>query len=442
LKTEKPISAPGIWTFTLIWSGQLVSVIGSGLTSFALGIWVYQRTGSATKFTLIALFTQLPNLVILPVAGSLVDKLNRRRTMMFCNLGSGFCTLILAGLAATGRLQIWHIYVIVIFLSASAQLLKLTFTTSVTLLVPKQHFGRSSGMMQAVQAAAQILPPLLAAALLSTIKLAGLISLDFASYVFATVTLLLVSIPQPEPSSEDSSARRSVFKYALYGWSYIRERSGLLVLLVYFASLNFIVGLSNVLVTPMILSFNTVKTLSTILSISGIGFLLGSICMSIWGGPRNRVMGLLGSGLLFGVCVFLVGWRPSPSLIATGMFGMFFILPILNGCSQAIWQTKTAPDVQGRVFAIRWMLALSTTPLAYLLAGPLAERVFEPLVAASGPFTWITGQGAGRGIALMFMISGIFIILVQLGSYSYPRFRHVERELPDAVNDGIALSKA
>jgi DHA3 family macrolide efflux protein-like MFS transporter len=432
-----------IWSFLLIWFGQLVSSIGSGLTSFTLGVIVFQRTGSATQFTLVYLFATLPGVLLLPIAGALTDRLDRRRIMIFGNIGAGLSKVVLVILLYTQELQVWHIYLTVIAVTSFNLVMGIAYTVMTTILVPKQHYGRSSGMMQAAQSAAQIIPPVLAGVLLKMIQIQGIILIDVATYLFAIAALLVVRLPQPETTAPQAPAETTesrpvkapLWREAAYGWTYIRARPGLFGLLIYFAAINFVIGSATVLFTPMVLSFASAEILGTILSISGIGFLLGGILMSIWGGPRSRVHGVLGFGLLFGFCSILAGLRPSPLVIGAGTFGMFFALPVINGCSQAIWQSKTPHDVQGRVFAVRRMIGACTIPLAYLLAGPLADKCFGPLMM-SGPLKTtlgpIIGEGRGRGIALMFIVAGILTILAQLGGYLYPRLRRVEDELPDA----------
>jgi hypothetical protein len=209
----------------------------------------------------------------------------------------------------------------------------------------------------------------------------------------------------------------------------------LLALLIYFAAVNLIVSSVNVLLTPMILRFSTPQVLGTILSVTGLGFLCGSLVMGVWGGPKRRVIGVLSFGMVFGFFSVLIGLRPSVPLIATGTFGMFFALPIVNGSSQAIWQSKTPLNVQGRVFAVRRLIAASTVPIAYLMAGPLADRVFEPLMASAAlkrSVGRIIGVGSGRGIALMFIVAGVLTMLAQVFGYLHPRLRQIETELPDA----------
>jgi DHA3 family macrolide efflux protein-like MFS transporter len=139
------------------------------------------------------------------------------------------------------------------------------------------------------------------------------------------------------------------------------------------------------------------------------------------------------------VTTLLFGLGLSLPLIAVNNFWFLLAMPISNGCSQAIWQTKVAPDVQGRVFAIRRMIAFSIMPIAYALAGPLAERLFEPAMAEGGRlaalFGPLVGVGPGRGIALIFVIAGALYTLAALAILLHPRIRRVEVELPDVIED-------
>ena len=161
--------------------------------------------------------------------------------------------------------------------------------------------------------------------------------------------------------------------------------------------------------------------------------------MSAWGGPKPRVYGILGFSVLQGVVLFAAGLPPQVVILAAAAFLYFFSLPIINGSSQAIWQSKVAPDVQGRVFAVRRMIAWSSLPLAYLAAGPLADRVFEPLMAVGGPLAGSVGRfvgvGPGRGIGLLYIVLGTVSLLATVVGFLYPRLRRVEVELPDVVVD-------
>jgi hypothetical protein len=168
-----------------------------------------------------------------------------------------------------------------------------------------------------------------------------------------------------------------------------------------------------------------------------LGVLLGSTLMSVWGGPKRRIIGILGAGGLSGIFLLITGLQPSLVLIGFGLFGGFFCYPLLNASSQALWQSKVAPDVQGRVFAIRRLISWSTQPLALIVAGPLVDRVFDPFMKMDTPLTTmlkqIIGDGSGRGIGLLFLMLGIGLVLAAMVAWFNPHIRVVEEELPDAI---------
>jgi len=423
--------------FIIVWFGQLVSLIGSGLTGFALGVWVFQQIGSITQFALIGLFMVLPRIVLSPLVGPMVDRWDRRQAMIVSDAGAGFSTLILVLLLYTGRLQIWHIYVLAATSAAFGTIQWPAFMAVTTLLVPKKNLGRANGLVQLGQATSEILAPALAGVLLLTIELQGIILIDVATFLVAVLTLLLVRFPRPQPTAVDQLKRDSWRQELSYGWQYITARPGLFGLLIFLTAVNFLWGMVGALITPMILGFTSSANLGLLISIAGGGMLVGSLVMTVWGGPRPRIYGVLNFELLSGACFLLIGLRPSFWPVALGVFGAHTTIAIIFGSNQAIWQTKVAPAVQGRVFATQQMLARAATPLAFLLAGPLAERIFEPLLAPNGPLSSSVGQaigtGPGRGIALLFIMMGIIKITVSLAAYRNPNIRLVEKTLPDVV---------
>jgi MFS transporter, DHA3 family, macrolide efflux protein len=423
--------------FLLVWFGQLISLIGSGLTTFALGVWVYQRTGSVTQFSLILLFALLPSILISPVAGAIVDRGNRRWCMILSDSGAALTTVAIALLLATENLQIWHIYLAVSLSSICRAFQLPAYTASTSLLVPKEFFPRASGMVQSAEACAQLISPLLAGVLLGIIQLQGIILIDFATFLFAVTTLLLVRFPNVKTATVSQDEKRSLWHEAIKGWTYIAVRPGLLILLMLFALDNFVTGLVEVLLTPLVLSFASVTVLGTIQSIGGAGMMLGSLAISIWGGPRPLIRGIFTFDLLSHLCILAFGLRTSFALLAVANFLFFFSLPLINGWFDAIFMRKVSPDIQGRVFATINMIAFSCIPLAYVVAGPLAERIFEPLMAADGLLAGSVGQiigvGPGRGIGLLFITMEIPVLLATIAAYRYPRVRFVEDELPDEI---------
>lgn len=427
--------ARGMRVFTTVWFGQLVSLLGSGLTNFALGIWVYERTGSVTQFALISLFISLPLILLSPLSGSLVDRWNRRQVMIFGDSGAGLSTVVIALLLASGRLEIWHVYLTTLISSTFSAFQRPAYMAAVSQLVPKESLNRAGGMNQLGEAVAQLTAPMLAGVLLATIQLRGIILIDFATFLFALVTLLLVRFPDVTTTAGEAQAT-SLLRQAAEGWNYITSRPGLLGLLILFTVANFLVGAVSVLVTPLVLSIASATVLGTVMSIGGIGMVLGSIVVSTWSGPNRQMNSVLGFMLLSGLCIFSAGLRASVPLYILVAFLFFFCLPFIRVSIQVIYQKKVAHDLQGRVFAVNGALTTASMPLSYAVAGPLADGVFEPLMAVDGPLAGSVGQiigtGPGRGISLMFIFIGVILVLLTVTAYQYPRLRLVEDELPDS----------
>lgn len=422
--------------FLLIWSGQLVSVIGSGLTGFALGYWVYQETHSVTRFTLIFVMTSLPGVVLAPFAGAFVDRWNRRRVMLLSDSVSALVTAVLTVLMATGSLRIWHIYLGVALQSTSGVFQWLAYSAAITMQIPKEQFARADGLRQLGTATAQVLSPFLAGVLVTLIHIWGVLVVDLASFVVALATLAFAHIPDPVTVD----VRKSLWKQVADGWLFIAERPGLKGLLWLFAVMNLLVGLAFVLVTPLVLSFSSAASLGGALAAASSGLVVGSLMMSAWGGPRRRVLGILALTPVLGLGLVAAGIAPSLPAICAGMFLFLAGASVVNGCSQGIWQSKVPPDLQGRVFAVRRMLAQSTTPIAYLLAGPLADRYFEPLMSRGGALAAtlgpLLGVGRGRGIGLLFLTMGLLLMVSTTWGFFYPPLRRLETEIPDAVGPG------
>jgi MFS family permease len=435
--------------FLVVWLGQAVSVVGSGLTSFALGLWVYERTGSVTPFALTGLFAVLPSVLLSTLAGVLVDRWDRRRVMLLSDTGAGLATLAVALLFLTGRIQVWHIYLATAVSAAFSTSQRLAYTAAIAQLVAKDRLGRANGLVQFGQAASEILAPTLAGILLLTIKVQGVLLIDFATFLFAVTSLLLVRFPRVEAAMAGRPDEEPLWREATYGWRYIAARPGLRGLIVFFAVVNFLWGIVGAVIVPMILGFTSADTLGILISIAGTGLLTGSLVMSAWGGPKRRINGVLIFEMLSGLCFLLIGLRPAFWPVAAGAFGAHLTIAIIYGSNQAIWQTKVPPDVQGKVFAAQQMIAASTKPLAYLVAGPLVDRLFEPLLIPGGPLAGNVGQiigvGPGRGIGLLFIGMGVLKVAVTLASSLNPHIRRIEDELPDAIaqdSEGIMAQAA
>ncbi|MBN1264621.1 MAG: MFS transporter [Anaerolineales bacterium] len=432
-KPELEPSTGSMPTFLITWLGQVVSLTGSGLTSFALGVWVFERTNSPTLFAFIGFFAVLPRIFFSPIAGVLVDRFDRRKIMILADAGAGLSTLFISLLLFTGHLELWHIYLSATISALCGAFQWPAYAASVAQLVSRKHLGRANGMIQFGRAAAEIFSPLLAGLLILTIKLQGVILIDVATFLFAMLTLLMVRFPrlESEPARIDPSSLKNEIPF---GWRYIRARKGLLNLLLFFCAVNFIWGMVGALIVPMILNFTTPDKLGAIITIAGTGMLAGSLLMTAWGGPRRRVYGVILFELLSGFCFILMGLRPDFWLVAIGAFGAHFTIAIVFGSNQTIWQTRVEPENHGRVFATQQMFTSLTQPLAYLSAGPLAEKFFGPLMIAGGPLSLklasLLGSGTGRGIGLMFVLMGLVKIAISVFAYLNPRMRLIENAKP------------
>ena len=423
--------------FGVVWAGQVASLFGAHLAGFVLGVWVYQQTKSVTAFSLIYFFTVLPEIALLPVAGIIVDKFDRRLVMLFGVLGSGLCGVVLATLALMGQLQLWHIYLLLMISSAFESVQFPALSASITLLVSRDNLSRANGMVSLGTSIAMVAAPVLAGVFFQALGLTRVLLINVAVYAFAVLTLCVVRIPRPEQSSQANQAARSFWREAAHVWRYVTGQRELLALLLLFAITNFSTGILQVLLPPFILSFTTPEALGTIMSAGGVGVVAGSVLFSIWRGPRRRMRAIFIVSFVRGVVLFLAVLQPSAVLIGAAAFVFLFCDPVIFTCSQTIWQTKVPAEKQGRAFAVRRLVAWSTLPLAYVVAGPLTDRVFEPWMRAQGPLARVVGEligaGPGRGIAVFFVALGLLTVLAVISGVLYQPLRELEDRLPDVA---------
>lgn len=428
-----------IRSFIIICIGQLISILGTGLTNFAVGIWVFQTTGSVTKFALMMLAISVPGILVSPFAGALVDRWDRKLTMIGGDALAGLCSLGMMLLLYAQSLRVWQVAIIVAIASLGGLFHSLAFTASISLLIPKEHLSRASGFMDIGPAIARILSPLLAGALLAVMPIYQVVLIDVVTFLLAVLSISAIRIPRPPVSEEAKTGKGSIWSEARLGWDYIKTRPGLLRLLGFFAFINIVLSLTDVILTPLWLGMAPIQVVGRIASGVSFGMLVGSIVISIWGGPRKKIHGVLGFAALLGVFLALMGLRPSVALITISGFGMLFCVPLIYGCNQTIWMMKTPHDLQGRVSSIRTMIGWSTPVIAYLAAGPLTDQVFEPLLAPRGSWANTVGRvfgvGPGRGIGVLLFILGVLTLIAAGASYLNPRIRLIEKEIADAFGE-------
>jgi DHA3 family macrolide efflux protein-like MFS transporter len=438
----------GMFDFTLVWLGQLVSVLASAMSSFALTIWAYQRTGSATVLGLVNTAFVIPFLALSPFAGVMVDRYNRKLMMMVSDLAAIVGTGGIFILNLTGHLQIWHLYVAAALAGLGNTFQWPAYSAAISTMVPKKQYTRANGMMSLIDSGPGVFAPLLAGALMPFIGLNGILTIDVVTFFFAIGVLLLVHIPQPTRSADGEAGKGNLIQEALFGFKYIFARKGLLGLLTFFLSVNFVSGLAFGVFTPYILAStaNNSQTLGAVLSATAIGAVVGGLLVSLWGGFKRRIKSIfLGETMIAVVGLFLFGLGHSAWYwIIIGALGAIWN-PLSNGASQAIWQAKVPPDVQGRVFSARRLIAWSTGPITPVLAGLLADYVtgpaMQPKGALSGVFGWLVGTGPGAGMALQFAIGGVlYLLIVMVVLFFVPVVRNLEDSIPD--HDKVAVVEA
>lgn len=421
--------------FTLLWFGQLVSTIGSYMTVFALMIWVWQQTESATTLALVTFFSQLPRIFITPIAGIVVDRFHRKRLMLLGDVVALLSTLAIGLLYATGSLQIWHLYIVVALYGCFGQLQTLAYSASIAMLVTKNHYTRAESMISMVGYSGAIFSPILAGSLYPLIGIAGIIALDLITFLFAFVTLILTPIPQP--ANLETTHPKTTWQDLTFGFRYIFAKPPLTAMVLAFTLFAIPGDIGKALYNPMILarSGGDAQVLGFVTTAAGVGGVIGAVLFSIWGGFPRRIHGMLLGFAGTGLFKVFLGLGQTPLVWAIAHFCATLSIPMFYSSSNAIWYAKVPPNLQGRVLAADQVVGLVVGALAPLLAGPLADRVFEPAMQSDGALARflspLFGTGSGSGIALLYTITAIWMLLVGIGGYGFRTLRAVELLLPD-----------
>jgi hypothetical protein len=423
--------------FTLVWLGQIVSILATNMSAFALTIWVFEKTGSATALALMQVFFITPFLIISPIAGVMVDRHNRKMMMMISDLLAGVATIAILILQFMGVLEVWHLYVAAIFQGLGNSFQWPAYSAAISTMIPKEQYGRANGMMSLMEMGPGVFAPMLAGALLPIVDLTGILLIDVATFVVAILVLLAVHIPQPERSEEGRQAQGNILKEAAFGFRYIFKRPSLLGLQMVFFIGNLCLGIAFTALAPMVLlrTGNNSVSLGLVQSAGAIGGVLGGIAMSFWGGFKRRVHGVLAGWIVSSFFLALVGistWLP----FWIGALALSALLsPLINGSNQAIWQSKVPPDMQGRVFSARRLIAWLTNPISPLIAGTLGDYLLEPAMRRpsdlSSLFGWLVPIGPGAGMGLLIFFGSLGGILAGLMGYFIHSIRNAEDILPD-----------
>ena len=395
--------------FYILWSTQSLSQLGSAITAFALTLWLYEKTGSALNTAALRIFTYAPYVVMSIFAGALTDKFDKKKTMLVCDLLAAFTTVVVFILYKTDMLAVWHLYLINAVSGLMNTVQQPASEVAYTMVIPKEHYQRTSGLQQLSRSLVTIGNPIIAAAIYGLAGLTSVIMIDLVSFAVAFVALAcFINIPEV---SEKEANEGSVLTLAKEGLVYLKDNPMILYIILFLAGVNFIASAFDAVLPAYIIPSpkggNTVYGVVT--SFSGIAMLAGSIIATVMPKPKNRVR-VIFSSMLFslGTENFLLAFSRSPVLWCIAEVIGWIFVPVMS-TNQTVIMRNTIPErLQGRVYACRNTLQFFTIPIGLLFGGLMVDEVCEPIMKGAGStLLFFFGSGKGSGAALMLFILGI-----------------------------------
>lgn len=414
--------------FILIWMGQAVSTIGSGMTGFALGVWLFQETGRATPFTLVALANILPRVLFSSYTGHLADRFSRRALIIFADTGAAITTLLLALFWWQGSLNLFLIVLFTFFNAVFNSIQIPAYHASISNWVTPNKLKQANGLIQFGQAAADILTPLAAGFLLNIIGLTGIFIIDGTTFFFAVLMLYLFTSKDTKNNTSQEKKDKMAFAQ---NWKILRQYPGMPYLFLFMMSLMVFWGLFTVLVTPLIVDFAGAEGLGTVFSIAGIGLMLGSMLFMRIPKSTNLIQLLLCMETISALAFFLMGFQPSLGLVLVGAVIAHLSLAVIHSGNRVIWQTTISNPEQGSAFGLLETGTNAGRLLGVLIAGPLVDLVFSPLYAKTYWMQNIVGGGTNlnRGIAVFILLIAFGKLLLSLSGFLNRRISSIAVKL-------------
>ncbi|MEM7797059.1 MAG: MFS transporter [Cyanobacteria bacterium P01_C01_bin.118] len=424
-------------TFILLWLGQIASSVGSHMTYFALTLWVWQQTESAMAVALILFFYQLPQIAIALFSGLLVDRVSRKTLLVLSDTASACCTISVGILAITQLLQVWHLYVIAAIIGCFSHIQTLTYTTVVPMLVPSEHHMRAAGMGAMAGYSSGIFAPALAGVLYPLIGLFGITAIDMGTFAIAVLTLLFISIPSNhhKDNTDNNSDTAPIWQTLTFGFRYIFNQPALRAMVIVLSAFAFLDQIGETIYQPMILARtgSDAKLLGTVVAAAGVGGLIGGGILTASGGFRNPRRGLLVGMLSVGIGKLIFGLAQGPVVWTSARLGTSISEPIIFSTYTACWYATVPAHIQGRAFAADHLIGLVVGASASLVAGPLADYVFEP-AAQTSIFGSVIGTNHGAGMALMYVLTAIGLSLVGIiGRTQLPPLRYLGKPDKESI---------
>lgn len=434
-------------TFYSLAAAQTVSQIGSNMSFLAIGIYVYLQTGQATPLVLFSLFLLLPYIIVGGIGGVLADRYDRRTLMIIGDTGAALGSLALVISLSSGNFQLWHVYAAALWQGVFSNLQRPAFEASVSQLVPEAQRQGANAIMQISKPTAILLASALTGVLYVAIGVIGIFFIDLISFLVAVTTTLLVRIPRPPRSQDDTKVRPSMLKEWGAGLGFLWSRRPLFILVVLGAVFGFLISSSFSLMTPYVLArTGSEVTLGIITGIMSVGGIVGAIAIGVWGGFKRRIDTIMIAMILVLIAMILFGTNQAPIVLGAALFLAMMGVSGANATLMTLLQAKVPGDMQGRVFAIFTQLSLLLTPFGYLLIGPLADQVFTPLASsptwADGSLGMLFGSHAAGGMGILFAITGVLGLIAAFITFVLPSVRRMEITLPTYNSAADAVAEA
>ncbi|WP_067179549.1 non-ribosomal peptide synthetase/MFS transporter [Microtetraspora niveoalba] len=415
----------GLGGFYTVALGQLVSMVGSSLSSFGLGVWTFQRSGAVFDFALVTMLALLPTVLVGPVGGAVADRYDRRWIMLVCDALNGLAMAAVAVLLWLDRLDFVVVCGVVTLTSVVTAFHRPAYLAAIAQLVPKPYLPQANALAQAGLGLGNLVAPLAGGALVALAGLPVVVGADVVTFAIAFFSLLAVRIPNRMFRRREESFRSAVAG----GWRFFVRRPPLMVMAGYFMVVNYFTALTLAVVSPMVLSLGDAADLGVVTAVGGLGAVLGSVVMMVWGGTRRLADGMVGFVALAGLATVLVGVTGAAAVIpviAVGLALRWGSTSVINAHWLSIIQLKVRIELQGRVLATNQMLATAMTPVGYLTAAPLTSWSES-----------LTGAATGPAIGVMLAVSGVILAVWGVVGLRIRRLRHIEDELPDALPTAV-----
>ena len=418
--------------FYKLWLGELISNIGSGMTAFALSVYVYEKTGSVSYVSLITLLSFMPSIILSPIGGLLADRYDRRLLMIIGDLFSGLGLVYILWNIQAGEKSIAPIFVGITFSSIFTSLLEPSYRATLTDILDEENYAKASGLIQAAGSAKYLISPVIAGMILSVADIRVILLLDILTFI---TTCLMIFLVRKSMNSEMQNYKKDSFKGLLEGLFIIKENRGVYSLVIIMFFVCFFMGFIQILIRPMILALSSVKTAGMMESLCAAGLLIGSLWIGIAGIKKNYSKILAVACFFCGIFMSMTGVNENLAIIGISTFLFFSTLPFMNSCADVLVRVSIPNELQGRVWGLISLITQMGTVTAYIISGVMADYIFEPMFNKNGILVenigMIIGTGKGRGIGFMLILSGMGMLIMAIIIWKNREIREVSEKCVD-----------